>query len=83
MKLPFLLFTKGAKKVSLSMLGILQYISPTLSLMADVFLYHEVLTKAHFVAFIFIWLALVIYTFSSVTKSGQESKEPIKSKIEA
>ena len=81
--LPLLLFTKGAKKVSLSMLGILQYISPTLSLMAGVFLYHEVLTKAHFVAFIFIWLALVIYTFSSVTKSGQESKEPIKSKIEA
>lgn len=78
--LPLLLFTKSAKKVSLSMLGILQYISPTLSLMVGVFLYHEALTKAHFIAFIFIWLSLAIYTFSSVTKWGQESKEPIKNK---
>lgn len=80
-----LLFTKSAKKVSLSMLGILQYISPTLSLAVGVFLYHEALTKAHFIAFIFIWSALGIYTFPSVTKWGQGSKEHIKnkSKIEA
>lgn len=82
--LPLLLFTKSAKKVSLSMLGILQYISPTLSLIVGVFLYHEVLSKAHIIAFIFIWLALAIYTFSSITKWGQKSKESInKNKIEA
>lgn len=83
--LPLLLFTKSAKKVSLSMLGILQYISPTLSLIVGVFLYHEVLTKAHIIAFIFIWFALAVYTLSSITKWGQKSKEPIKnkSKIEA
>ena len=52
------------------MLGILQYIAPTLSLMVGVFLYHEAFTKAHLVAFIFIWLALIIYTLS-VTKWGQ------------
>ncbi|MBN9898780.1 EamA family transporter RarD [Bacillus thuringiensis] len=73
--LPLLLFTKSAKKVSLSMLGILQYISPTLSLIAGVFLYNETLTKAHFIAFTFIWLALIIYTFSSITTSSKESKK--------
>ncbi|MCR8866005.1 protein RarD [Priestia megaterium] len=83
--LPLLLFTKSAKKVSLSMLGILQYISPTLSLLVGVGLYHESLTRAHFIAFIFIWLALAIYTFSSITKRGQENKKQLenKSKIEA
>ncbi|MBV6737677.1 EamA family transporter RarD [Priestia megaterium] len=82
--LPLLLFTKSAKKVSLSMLGILQYISPTLSLLVGVGLYHESLTRAHFIAFIFIWLALAIYTFSSITKRGQENKKQLenKSKIE-
>lgn len=70
--LPLLLFTKSAKKVSLSMLGILQYISPTLSLLVGVFLYHEVWTKAHIIAFIFIWSALAIYTFSSIWKSGKK-----------
>ncbi len=44
------------------MLGILQYISPTLSLLAGVILYHESLTKAHVIAFSFIWLALIVYT---------------------
>jgi len=68
--LPLLLFTKSAKTVSLSMLGILQYISPTLSLIVGVFLYHEVLTEVHLIAFIFIWSALAIYAFSSVTKRG-------------
>lgn len=80
--LPLLLFTMSAKKVTLTLLGILQYISPTLSLMAGVFLYHEALTKAHLIAFIFIWSALAIYTFSSVTKRGKESIKN-KSKIEA
>ncbi|MEN6567220.1 MAG: EamA family transporter RarD [Veillonellales bacterium] len=68
--LPLLLFTKSAKTVSLSMLGILQYISPTLSLIIGVFLYHEALTEAHLIALIFIWSALAIYAFSSVSKRG-------------
>jgi len=65
--LPLLLFTKSAKTVSLSMLGILQYISPTLSLLVGVFLYRESLSTAHIMAFIFIWSALALYTFSSVS----------------
>jgi chloramphenicol-sensitive protein RarD len=79
--LPLLLFTKSAKKVSLSMLGILQYISPTLSLLAGVILYHESLTKAHVIAFSFIWLALIVYTFSSIAKWG--NKKQIRNKMEA
>lgn len=77
--LPLLFFAKGAQKVSLSMLGILQYIAPTLSLMVGVFIYHEAFTKAHLIAFIFIWSALAIYTFS-VTKWGQGSTERVKHK---
>lgn len=77
--LPLLFFAKGAQKVSLSMLGILQYIAPTLSLMVGVFIYHEAFTKAHLIAFIFIWSALAIYTFS-VTKWGQGTTERVKHK---
>jgi len=66
--LPLLFFAKGAQKVPLSMLGILQYIGPTLSLMLSVFVYHESFTKVHLLAFIFIWSALVIYTLSITKK---------------
>lgn len=62
--LPLLYFARGAEKVSLSLLGILQYITPTLSLFIGVFMYHEPFTKYHFFAFLFIWMALALYTFT-------------------
>ncbi|WP_035322486.1 EamA family transporter RarD [Peribacillus kribbensis] len=62
--LPLLYFAKGAQKVPLSMLGFLQYIAPTLTLILGVFVYHETFTKTHLVAFIFIWSALTLYTLS-------------------
>ncbi|MDV2685596.1 EamA family transporter RarD [Alkalihalophilus lindianensis] len=76
--LPLLFFTLSAKKVTLSMLGILQYISPTIALILGVFLYNETLSPAHLIAFIFIWSALAVYTISSVTKRRQTSVDPIK-----
>lgn len=63
--IPLLLFASGAKQIPLAMLGFLQYIAPTIMLILGVFLYHEVFTRAHLVAFIFIWSALIIYMLSS------------------
>ncbi|WP_110927370.1 EamA family transporter RarD [Bacillus massiliglaciei] len=77
--LPLLYFAKGAQKVPLSMLGILQYIAPTLSLLIGVFIYHEAFTKTHLLAFLFIWSALVIYTLS-ITKWGKMSLHKMKEK---
>ncbi|RFB18114.1 EamA family transporter RarD [Bacillus sp. HNG] len=62
--LPLLWFAAGANRIPLSVVGILQYISPTISLFLGVFLYHEHFTKVHLVTFIFIWTALLIYSFS-------------------
>ncbi|WP_346353017.1 EamA family transporter RarD [Azotosporobacter soli] len=64
--LPLLLFTKSAKTVSLSRLVILQYISPTLSLLTGVFLYQETVSTVHWLAFFFIWSALALYACSSL-----------------
>ncbi|MFC4320532.1 EamA family transporter RarD [Litchfieldia salsa] len=62
--LPLLWFAQGARRIPLSMVGILQYIAPTISLMIGVFLFNEEFTKTHLITFIFIWSALVIYSFS-------------------
>ncbi|CQR46100.1 EamA-like transporter family protein [Paraliobacillus sp. PM-2] len=59
---PLLLFAIGAKRISLSMVGFLQYIAPTFMLLIGVFLYQEVFTSAHMIAFVCIWTALAIYT---------------------
>jgi chloramphenicol-sensitive protein RarD len=62
--LPLLYFAKGAQKIPLSMLGLLQYIAPTITLLLGVLVYGEHFTKHHLQAFIFIWSALTIYTIS-------------------
>lgn len=72
--LPLLLFAMGAKKMPLSMLGFLQYIAPTISLLIGVFVYHEDFTKVHFIAFLFIWSALLLYSSSQVRRSTRIKK---------
>lgn len=62
--LPLLYFAKGAQKIPLSMLGFIQYIAPTLTLILGVFLYNETFSKAHLLAFMFIWGALTVYSLS-------------------
>jgi chloramphenicol-sensitive protein RarD len=75
---PLLYFAKGAQRIPLSTLGFLQYIAPTISLMLGIFVYKEHFTKSHLLAFIFIWSALTIYSFSktklfeNITKRKKE-----------
>lgn len=61
---PLLLFASGAKRIPLSMVGLLQYLAPTISLILGVFLYNEPFTKIHLIAFMCIWAALTIYTLT-------------------
>lgn len=63
---PLLCFAKGAKLVSLSTLGFLQYITPTLMLFIGIFVYQETFSIRHFSAFSFIWLALLIFSASKL-----------------
>lgn len=66
--IPLLLFAEAAKRVPLSMIGFIQYISPTITLCLGIFVYHEQFTKIDFIAFAFIWLALVIYSLSNAKR---------------
>lgn len=61
---PLLLFASGAKRIPLSMVGLLQYFAPTIKLIMGVYLFHEPFTDAHLVAFACIWVALGIYTYT-------------------
>jgi chloramphenicol-sensitive protein RarD len=50
----------AAQKLPLSILGFFQYIAPIMSFMLAVFLYDELFTTGHAVAFTCIWLALAL-----------------------
>ena len=58
---PLLLFAAGARRIPLSTMGLLQYISPTLQLLCGVWLFGEQLQPARLAGFVLIWAALVLF----------------------
>lgn len=71
---PLLLFSSGAKRLPLSILGFTQYISPTISLLIGIFVFHEVFTTVDMMSFGLIWLALAIYSFSQMRLVKREAE---------
>jgi len=64
--IPLLLFAYGARRIPLSLIGILQYIGPTLQFLTGVLIYHEPFSHVQLVGFGLTWCALVIYASDSV-----------------
>jgi chloramphenicol-sensitive protein RarD len=71
---PLLLFAAGARRISLTTMGILQYISPSLQFAIGVWLFHEPFEKARLVGFVLIWSALVVYSLESWWFSRQRDR---------
>lgn len=59
--LPLLLFAQAARSVSLSTVGLLQFLAPSLQLMVGVFGYHEPFRRTQVIGFAMIWLALGLF----------------------
>ncbi|NLK00015.1 MAG: EamA family transporter RarD [Clostridia bacterium] len=64
--LPLLLFGIGAQRIPLYMVGLLQYIAPTISLILGVLMYGEPFTRDHMITFACIWTAIAIFTLSNL-----------------
>jgi chloramphenicol-sensitive protein RarD len=62
---PLLWFGKAARMLSLSTLGILQYVAPTMQFVLAVLYLGESVAAAKWAAFVLIWTALAIYSFDS------------------
>jgi rarD protein len=60
--IPLICFNAAARRLPYATLGFLQYLAPTLVLLQAVFLFGESLSAERLHAFIFIWVALVIYS---------------------
>jgi len=69
---PLLLFSSAARRIDLSLLGILQYIAPTIQFLLGVFAYHEPFTGDRLIGFCIVWSALIVYAAESyLTRRSQ------------
>ena len=64
--LPLIWFASAAKRLSLSTLGVFQYLSPTLSFLLAVTVYGEPFTRVRAFAFACIWVAIGLYSADSL-----------------
>jgi chloramphenicol-sensitive protein RarD len=71
--IPLLLFAYGARRIPLSLIGILQFIGPTLQCLTGVLLYNEPFTQIQAVGFGLIWLALGIYAGDSGLRYARQT----------
>lgn len=74
---PLLLFTKGAQKIPLYMIGFLQYIAPTSMLFLGVIIYGETFNTIDLISFSLIWIALLLFTFSKVMEARIKKRKEI------
>lgn len=63
---PLLLFAAGARRLPLTTLGLVQYLSPTLTLLLGVWAFGEDFDRTRQIGFALIWAALAIYTFEAL-----------------
>ncbi len=63
---PLLFFTAGATRINLSLMGYLQYINPTISMLLAIFVYGEKVEFYKLVSFCLIWLALGIMSLQGI-----------------
>jgi chloramphenicol-sensitive protein RarD len=59
--IPLLMFASAARRIPLTMIGILQYIAPTLQFLLGVLIYKELFTTAKLVGFSLVWIALIFF----------------------
>ncbi len=72
---PLLLFAYGARRIPLSMLGLLQYIGPSIQLLLGIWLYHEPFGENRLIGFALIWAGLIVYSIQGIWRTWRPRSE--------
>ncbi|MGC6401303.1 EamA family transporter RarD [Sphingomonas sp. FW199] len=62
---PLLLFAAAARRLPLTVLGLIQYLAPTMQFVLAISVFGEVMTTAHLICFSLIWAGLVLFAGNS------------------
>ena len=68
--IPLLLFNASTTRLPLTTIGLLQYITPTLTFIIGVWVNHEIMSTARWLGFFIIWIALFVLAYDLV-RSGR------------
>ncbi len=72
--LPLIWFNMATQRISLSAVGFLMYIAPTMTFLLSVFYWHEPFTRGHAVAFGCIWSGLAMISLEQVSRARRSRR---------
>ncbi len=75
--IPLLMFASAAQRIPLSMVGIMQYIAPTIQFMLGVLVYHEPFDHTRLIGFSIIWAALILFGVEGLRARRVVGPEPV------
>lgn len=64
--IPLLLFASGVQRIPLTVIGLLQYIAPTIQFLLGVFVYGEPFPLERLLGFVIVWAALLLFGVESM-----------------
>lgn len=80
--LPLLSFTAAARRLTLTTMGFLQYIGPTLKFLIAVLLFGELFTSIHAITFAIIWSALILFSIDAWQRARERRRDLLISRAE-
>lgn len=70
---PLLLFASATKKIPLSLIGILQYMTPTMQFFIGLFIFDEIFDLNRFIGYVWVWLGVILFIFSSLRENKKST----------
>ena len=71
--LPLIGFAYAVRRVPLSVVGLMQYIAPTLQFLIGVLVLHEPFDRSRLIGFVFIWIGLLIFAGEGLWRSRRQA----------
>jgi chloramphenicol-sensitive protein RarD len=81
--IPLLLFAAAARRIPLSTVGLLQYVTPLMQLAIGVFVYDEPMPPARLAGFVIVWVALAVFTADSLRHARASSRRTAAERVPA
>jgi chloramphenicol-sensitive protein RarD len=81
--IPLLLFAAATRRIPLSTVGLLQYLTPLMQLAIGVFVRHEPMPPARLAGFVIVWVALAVFTADSLRTVRAGGRRPVAESLPA
>ncbi|WP_454851626.1 EamA family transporter RarD [Promicromonospora soli] len=72
--LPLLLFSAAARRLPLSVMGMLQYLAPVIQFLVGLLVFDEHMPAARWAGFVLVWVALVLLTVDGIRQARRAPK---------